>query len=239
LTKADGSAYTPGTWTNQAVTAAFHCTDAGGSGVASSSLPQTVLTQGTDQFVVGNCTDNVGHLTTQTFGGIDIDLTPPEGYLAFDPVTRDIQFFGRDQGGSGIAAGPVTPAIAPGNGNAQTRTYTEFDGAGNRFVLVLQAKPGSGALQVSVTSLRYNAAAPLAAPFAALAYSWATTKDGSLKSLDQDLTLVKGAAQRHVLASYDASKNTTKITDASGNSIVAGLALVKVATNSGTLVFEY
>ena len=77
------------------------------------------------------------------------------------------------------------------------------------------------------------------APFTILAYSWATTKDGSLKGLDQDLTLGKGAVQSHVLASYDASKNTTKITDASGSSTVAGLVLVKVATSSGALAFEY
>jgi hypothetical protein len=42
-----------------------------------------------------------------------------------------------------------------------------------------------------------------------------------------------------VLASYDASKNQTKLTDASGTSTRAGLVLVKVATSAGALAFEY
>jgi hypothetical protein len=236
---ADGSAYVPGTWTNQAVTVTFQCSD-GGSGVASLTPQQTISTEGANQSVTGTCSDNVGHQTTQAFGGIDIDLTPPEAYLAFDPTSRDVQLFGRDQGGSGVAtANPVTPTTASGNGSAQTRTYTVLDGAGNRLVLVLQAKPGAGLLQATVTSLRYNAGSPIVAPFTSLTYDWATNRDGSLKSLDQDLTIGKGPAQRHVVASYDASKNQTKLTDASGTSTRTGLVLVRVASAAGALSFEY
>jgi hypothetical protein len=239
FTNADGSTYTPGTWTNQAVTATFHCTDTGGSGVAASSLPQTVMTEGTDQFVVGSCTDNVGHTTLRTFGGIDIDLTPPEASFAFDPGSRDIVVRGTDRGGSGISNEPVMPAVVPGRGIAETRTYALRDGAGNTLVLTLQAKPVAGTVQVSVTSTRYNGAPSIAAPFTNLLYSWTVNRDGSLKSLDQVLVVGNGSAGRRVLASYSGQKNTTTIVDGSATTTRPGLVLVRVATSSGALVIDY
>src|SRR5262249_49031585 len=156
----------------------------GGSGVATTGGPQTVSTQGGDQFVIGSSTDNVGHQTVQAFGGIDIDLTPPEASVAFDPPSPDVVVRGTGRGRSRIAGDPVAPTVVAGNGSAQTRTYTLEDGAGNTLALVLQAKPGGGALQVNVTSTSYDGAAPTPAPFTSLAYDWNLNKDGSLKSLD-------------------------------------------------------
>jgi hypothetical protein len=101
FTTADGKPYVRGTWTNQAVTATFHCTDTGGSGVASTDSPKTVSSEGANQSVHGSCTDNVGHTTARTFDGIYIDLTPPEAYLVFDPAAQDLKLVGRDQGGPG------------------------------------------------------------------------------------------------------------------------------------------
>jgi hypothetical protein len=73
----DGTAYTPGTLTNQDVTVTFSCDDGDGSGVASFSPPLTLATEGVGQSVPGSCTDNVGHLTSLTFGPINIDKTAP------------------------------------------------------------------------------------------------------------------------------------------------------------------
>jgi hypothetical protein len=96
-----------------------------------------------------------------------------------------------------------------------------------------------GALQASVTSLRYNNGAAIAAPFTRLGYDWSTAKDGSLKSLDQDLTVGKGGSQRHVLASWDAGKNQTKINDGGSTTIRPGLVLVRVASDAGALVIDF
>ena len=82
--KADGSAYVPGTWTDQAVTTTFACTDAGGAGVASVSPPATVSTPGSHA-VTGTCTDNVGHTTSRRSPGSSSTRPPPEAKLAFRP----------------------------------------------------------------------------------------------------------------------------------------------------------
>ena len=59
--KADDSAYTPGTWTNQSVTVDFACTD-GLSGVASLTPdPVTLTGSGEDQSASTTCTDNAGN----------------------------------------------------------------------------------------------------------------------------------------------------------------------------------
>jgi large repetitive protein len=236
FSNADGSVYVPGTWTNQAVTVTFHCTD-DGSGVASASVPQTLSSEGANQSATGSCSDNVGHTTTQAFGGIDIDLTPPEGYLVFDPATQDLLLFGRDHGGSGIQSGPFAP-VASGKGG-QVRTYTVADGAGNTLVLIVQVKPSDGAIQAAVTSLRYNAGATVTAPFTALAYTWSLNKDGSFKQLEQDLQVGTGKSQQHVDAVYGGKQNSTSITSGGTTTTVPGLALLRVATSSGGLVIEF
>jgi len=228
----------PGTWTNQAVTVTFHCTD-DGSGVGSRSGPQTVSSEGADQSVTGSCTDNVGHTTIQAFGRIDIDLTPPEAYLVFDPAARDLLLYGRDQGGSGVQSGPFAPATAAPKGSAQTRTYTVTDGAGNTLVLVVQVKPADGSIQATVSSLRYNAATAITAPFTSLAYTWTLNKDGSFKQLEQNLQVGKGASQQHIDAVYTGKQDSTSITSGGTTTTVAGLALLRVATSSGGLVIEF
>jgi hypothetical protein len=72
----NGTLYTPGRFTNQAVTVSFACTD-GGSGVASFTAPVSVTNEGINQSVTGSCTDNSGNIATAIFTGINIDRTPP------------------------------------------------------------------------------------------------------------------------------------------------------------------
>ena len=74
----NGSAYVGGTWTRFDVVVHFTCVDnPGGSGVAALTGDQTVSTEGADQSRTGTCTDKAGNSATVTFGGIDIDKTPP------------------------------------------------------------------------------------------------------------------------------------------------------------------
>ena len=73
---ADGSTYTPGTWTNQPVTVSFACTDAL-SGVQSFSGPQTFSFDASGAFASGSCTDVAGNVASQLFGPMMIDRTLP------------------------------------------------------------------------------------------------------------------------------------------------------------------
>ena len=80
-----GSAYLPGTWTNQAVTATFACTDAGGSGVASVSPPRP--SDGGRR--PGRCRelpDNVGHVAEIIVDRIAIDLYGAGGRAPSPPT---------------------------------------------------------------------------------------------------------------------------------------------------------
>ena len=73
----NGNPYTGGTWTNHDVTVHFSCTDASGTGIASVTADQTVSAEGAGQSVTGTCADNSGATSSTTFGGIQIDKTPP------------------------------------------------------------------------------------------------------------------------------------------------------------------
>ena len=70
-------AYTPGAWTNQAVTVSFTCTPAGGIGYQSLSPAVTVSNQGANQFVTAKCTDIAGNTTQSSFGPINIETSSP------------------------------------------------------------------------------------------------------------------------------------------------------------------
>jgi hypothetical protein len=75
-TKADGSAYAIGTWSNQAVTVHFTCQD-GLSGVASCPADQVFGADGANQAASGTATDNAGNPASASFGPIQIDKTAP------------------------------------------------------------------------------------------------------------------------------------------------------------------
>jgi hypothetical protein len=80
-TTADGKPYTSGTWTNQSVTVAFMCT-AG----ATPTAPVTLDANGQNQSASGTCTDGLGQATPTTFGGINVDKTPPSCAVRVTPT---------------------------------------------------------------------------------------------------------------------------------------------------------
>jgi len=63
-------------WNNADVMVSFECSDAT-SDVASCSGPTTLSSEGTNQSVTGNATDNAGHTASSTVSGISIDKTAP------------------------------------------------------------------------------------------------------------------------------------------------------------------
>ena len=63
-------------WNKTNVTVEWSCTDSG-SGVVSSSVTETVSTEGSGQSATGTCTDHAGNTASDTRIGINIDLTKP------------------------------------------------------------------------------------------------------------------------------------------------------------------
>jgi len=72
-------------WNNTDVAVSFTCTDAL-SGVASSSAPTTLSTEGAGQSVTGTCTDVAGNAATATVSNINIDKTPPATTASVSPT---------------------------------------------------------------------------------------------------------------------------------------------------------
>jgi hypothetical protein len=75
-TKADGTTYTAGSWTNQTVTTHFACADAL-SGVASCPADQVFGADGVTPTTSGTATDTAGNQATASFGPIQVDKTAP------------------------------------------------------------------------------------------------------------------------------------------------------------------
>ena len=137
---AGGQPYAPGTWTNQAVTVKFVCTD-GLSGVAAVTAPVTFSHEGANQSVAGTCTDKAGNSASLSVEGINIDLTKP-----------GIIWVGDIQDGSSFYFGSVPPqstcdatdSLSGPNGcsvtgysaaaGEHTLTATALDVAGNQTV---------------------------------------------------------------------------------------------------------
>jgi hypothetical protein len=75
-TKADGTAYAAGTWTNQTVTVHFGCQDAL-SGVATCPADQVFSADGVTPQASGTATDNADNQASAGFGPVQVDKTAP------------------------------------------------------------------------------------------------------------------------------------------------------------------
>ncbi|MGO9012214.1 MAG: putative Ig domain-containing protein [Bryobacteraceae bacterium] len=132
---AGGLAYISGTWTNQNVVVTFTCSPATGP---STSTVETVSTDGLNQSVSLPCSDSFGDTTTASFGGIDIDRTPPViQFLSAVPVNAagwsngpvTVSWRCTDSGSGPVA--PVVTQIVSGHGTNLSATGTCRDLAGN------------------------------------------------------------------------------------------------------------
>jgi virginiamycin B lyase len=142
---ADGASFLVG----DAVTAAYSCGDAGGSGLASCTGPVPsgiridTATTGTHAFTV-TATDGAGNTASVTHTytvsadetAPTVDVSSPADGAAFLVGTRVIAAYScADQGGSGLDGcdGPVAPgdAIDTANQGPHDFTVTASDGAGN------------------------------------------------------------------------------------------------------------
>ena len=94
-------------WNNANTQVHFTATDAL-SGIDGASFFDVFFTlEGAGQIATHTFSDLAGNTATDSVT-INIDKTPPEAYNQFDPLTKDVQVFGRDAL-SGVLPGPVTP----------------------------------------------------------------------------------------------------------------------------------
>ncbi len=242
-------------WNKTDVTVLWSVTDPE-SGIASSiGCGTTVLTAETPgTLLTCSATNGVG-LSSSASVTVKIDKTPPEAANQFDPATLEVVVLGRDAL-SGVPVGPIAPlSVVPTRwgegreaddpdepGNAELRTYRIEDAAGNILILVEQVKREGHELKARIVSLQYNTGPVLIPPRNTKAFEWESTKTGTLKELEQQLTLGRGAAEQEVEAQFEAEKNQTTITveDLVKTKIVQpGLVLLRFVTASGVLRIEF
>lgn len=129
-------------WNNTDVTVSFTCTD-NLSGVASCGPDDTISSEGADQSVTGNVTDNAGNSNSVAVSNIDIDKTAPtvavtgfgDGNVFIVGGTLPTVGCSSSDGLSGIAA-TGGPSLTAGGLNSNgvgsvTFTCTASDNAGN------------------------------------------------------------------------------------------------------------
>jgi hypothetical protein len=252
-------------WNNIDVTVSFAAVDTL-SGVAVVSAPVTVTTEGAGQVVTGSATDLAGNLTVGKML-VNIDKTPPEAFVQFDPVTKDVVVFGRDSL-SGVAPGPVSPiSVQPvqtgdddeDNKDGKTkdesrpddkdrpqveiRTYKVFDLAGNWLVLVEKVRKEEHRISARILSLQYDDGTVITLPRNQESFEWEAAKDGSLKELQQGLRVGSGEEDPRVEASFRSRKNQTIIIqeepEPKTKVVKSGLDLLRMATTASKLSIEF
>jgi hypothetical protein len=226
-------------WNNTDVTVSFNASDAL-SGIFSSSSPVTVTSEGAGQLVTGTATDRAGNTATVNIS-INIDKTAPEALIQFDPVTKGLLVFGRDNL-AGVAPGAIAPiSVTTVQGGTEQRTYRVIDVADNTLTLVLEVKGDANELKAEVVSLQYNSGPILSAPENKLLYDWKTNQNGSIRTLGQQLKIGSGSTAQQVDAEFRADQNQTVITtkNPDGTTIQTGLVLLRFASAQGQLVIEH
>ncbi|KAH7117319.1 hypothetical protein EDB81DRAFT_818102 [Dactylonectria macrodidyma] len=94
---------------------------------------------------------------------INIDLTPPEAIISYDPATHQIIVRGTDDLSGAAYSGAVAPSTAVpaiwrarGADAAEARTYNVLDRAGNALCLELQVRDLENEYELNVMSLSYD-----------------------------------------------------------------------------------
>lgn len=166
------------------------------------------------------------------------DTVPPEAYNQFNPITKDVSVFGVDDKDGNL--GSITPTITL-DGNKEVRTYDIHDSAGNKLVLVEKVKKEGNEIKIEVQSLQYNNGPVIKVQDATKKFEWSTNKDGTIKELEQKITVGKGKDKQEVDAKYDSKKNQTTIEydKPKSKEILSGMILLKMQTNNGNLVISH
>jgi hypothetical protein len=185
--------------------------------------------------------DTAGGIEARKSQAVNIDKTPPEASVQFDPATKDIVVFGRDAG-SGVPNGPLAPTAVTPTRHGELRTYTVTDAADNTLVFETRLRRMGHELRTRLVSLRYCASScgPVRTPpVNTQTFAWATHPDGSLQGLQQKLSVGSGPNRQHVEAEFDAQRNQTTIHVHGTRLVQSGLVLLRLATDDGKLIIEH
>ncbi len=141
---ADGKDYVAGSWTNQAVTVSFECSDAL-SGIATCPASVTLTADGVGQEVAGTAEDKAGNKQSAKVSGINIDSVKPtitlngiaNGGVYILGAVPQASCTAEDSGGAGLA-GTCSLTVTGGTANGVgtfNYTATAADNAGNTTTL--------------------------------------------------------------------------------------------------------
>ncbi len=233
------------------------------SGVASAIPPSPLhfASEGAGQTAAVTVFDVAGNSAIFVTPAVNIDLTPPEAFLQFDPVSHDIQLFGRDSLSGVPPCAPSVPClIAPSSvvqvkhhsddhegdkeedGKAELRTYLVADRAGNTLALGVEVSKGEHHISARILSLRYNQQPLIHLMGNSARFQW-ESEHGSLHELEQELQTAKGEESPRVEAQFEHQANRTIIRqeepEPKSRITKPGLDLLRLATSNGTVVIEF
>jgi alpha-tubulin suppressor-like RCC1 family protein len=140
--KANGTTYTAGTWTNQAVTVSFSCADTTSGIAGACPAAVTISAEGTTPSVSGSVSDQAGNSTSVSFGPILIDKTAPIVTATPDrapdsngwynaPIAISFSGFDSANGSGNVTCDPAQTYSGPDSASASV-SGTCTDAAGNR-----------------------------------------------------------------------------------------------------------
>ncbi len=112
-------------WNNTDVTVTFVASDAL-SGVATVSPPTTLTAEGAGQVVAGTATDVAGNTASVSLS-VNIDKTPPEALVHWDPASHGIVVEGVD-----ALSGPSAPGMLTPDSSVPTKWHPDNDDGPSR-----------------------------------------------------------------------------------------------------------
>lgn len=240
-------------WDRSDVTVALSATDAlsgvaatefslDGAAWTSYAAPFTVTAEGAHT-IAYRSRDVAGNTEISRDLAVNIDRTPPEAVLRFDPAVQDVVVTGTDAG-SGVVAGSLRPTVTQTakDEHAERRTYRVADGAGNLLVLVVDVRRSGRELHASVASIRYNDGAERLVGTAGYGAEWSLDTQGGLAKLDVELEIASGRLRQEASAQFSARTGQTRIeVEGDGEQRVtrAGLAIPRLTTDRGRLALAY
>jgi hypothetical protein len=191
--------------------------DGAGSTVLTGPIPITSEGVHTLQFHSIDRSQNV-ESTTQIV--VNMDKTPPEAVITYDPKAHQIVVTGRDAL-SGVNPGSIPPvSITPANWTdfgsdaAEQRTYLISDRAGNTLALTMKVKCEDDEFEFSVTDLRYNHDEKHHKPQRnTIEFERVVGRglDHPLLAVEQEVSLGEGDARSTVEATYDVLHDESEI----------------------------
>lgn len=199
---------------------------------AEGALHQGALTGSTTKDRVTEYTAYTAAFTPDQRQGIVIkpqDQEPPEAKIYFDTRERKLKIEGVDNFSS-------TTVQQQGN------TFVISDAAQNMLSLVFgEIKPQEKEIEATLASLQYNDQTKIVLPKTVLKFGWSVDKSTNrIRVLEQ---WIKVENKFEIAAKYDFKKNQTEIDKIEQGrtikQVLSGLVVVKLATKSGDLGYEF